>query len=154
MLSTLNVFLSILFVSFVFFFMMFFFFKQKTAYEMRISDWSSDVCSSDLVLDGQAVAGRENAGAGAAQEALHPYAGQFARRRREPDVELLVRHPLPHRRGTAGLELNGDAGMCLAKGRDHTRQETDRERRKGRSEERRVGKECVSTCRSRGGARH
>src|SRR3546814_8128369 len=34
----------------------FFFFKQKTAYEMRISDWSSDVCSSDLVagrlLDG------------------------------------------------------------------------------------------------------
>src|SRR3546814_2290620 len=29
---------------------MFFFFKQKTAYEMRISDWSSDVCSSDLSL--------------------------------------------------------------------------------------------------------
>src|SRR3546814_6076601 len=28
----------------------FFFFKQKTAYEMRISDWSSDVCSSDLVI--------------------------------------------------------------------------------------------------------
>src|SRR3546814_5612679 len=30
-------------------FYFFFFFKQKTAYEMRISDWSSDVCSSDLV---------------------------------------------------------------------------------------------------------
>src|SRR3546814_6515040 len=29
---------------------MFFFFKQKTAYEMRISDWSSDVCSSDLYM--------------------------------------------------------------------------------------------------------
>src|SRR3546814_4553663 len=29
-------------------FLVFFFFKQKTAYEMRISDWSSDVCSSDL----------------------------------------------------------------------------------------------------------
>src|SRR3546814_8128473 len=28
-----------------------FFFKQKTAYEMRISDWSSDVCSSDLTVD-------------------------------------------------------------------------------------------------------
>src|SRR3546814_3656150 len=28
---------------------MFFFFKQKTAYEVRISDWSSDVCSSDLI---------------------------------------------------------------------------------------------------------
>src|SRR3546814_7887611 len=34
---------SLFFVCFVFFF-----FKQKTAYEMRISDWSSDVCSSDL----------------------------------------------------------------------------------------------------------
>src|SRR3546814_17572610 len=33
----------------LFFFFFFFFFKQKTAYEMRISDWSSDVCSSDLL---------------------------------------------------------------------------------------------------------
>src|SRR3546814_5158014 len=32
--------------------MSFFFFKQKTAYEMRISDWSSDVCSSDLTTSG------------------------------------------------------------------------------------------------------
>src|SRR3546814_16687244 len=32
---------------------MFFFFKQKTAYEMRSSDWSSDVCSSDLQKAGQ-----------------------------------------------------------------------------------------------------
>src|SRR3546814_7069440 len=38
------------FYLFVFFFI-FFFFKQNTAYEMRISDWSSDVCSSDLLLD-------------------------------------------------------------------------------------------------------
>src|SRR3546814_2630361 len=37
--------------------MMFFFFKQKTAYEMRISDWSSDVCSSDL-FHGQAADSR------------------------------------------------------------------------------------------------
>src|SRR3546814_2629224 len=35
-------------------FRFFFFFKQKTAYEMRISDWSSDVCSSDLVGPGGA----------------------------------------------------------------------------------------------------
>src|SRR3546814_1361245 len=34
----------------VVFFLFFFFFKQKTAYDMRISDWSSDVCSSDLQL--------------------------------------------------------------------------------------------------------
>src|SRR3546814_5489923 len=33
------------------YFVCFFFFKQKTAYEMRISDWSSDVCSSDLFDD-------------------------------------------------------------------------------------------------------
>src|SRR3546814_12517634 len=32
---------------------LFFFFKQKTAYEMRISDWSSDVCSSDLIVPGE-----------------------------------------------------------------------------------------------------
>src|SRR3546814_8453300 len=37
-----------MFFLFIFFFYFVFFFKQKTAYEMRISDWSSDVCSSDL----------------------------------------------------------------------------------------------------------
>src|SRR3546814_12751334 len=35
----------------------FFFFKQKTAYEMRISDWSSDVCSSDLWLNSHLIVG-------------------------------------------------------------------------------------------------
>src|SRR3546814_7094929 len=35
-------------ISFIFVCILFFFFKQKTAYEMRISDWSSDVCSSDF----------------------------------------------------------------------------------------------------------
>src|SRR3546814_8253983 len=34
----------------------FFFFKQKTAYEMRISDWSSDVCSSDLTISDDRIA--------------------------------------------------------------------------------------------------
>src|SRR3546814_14816667 len=45
----------------VYVFSVFFFFKQKTAYEMRISDWSSDVCSSDLIMQialGQAKQGR------------------------------------------------------------------------------------------------
>src|SRR3546814_3122463 len=36
---------------------LFFFFKQKTAYEMRISDWSSDVCSSDLGSKGSGIGG-------------------------------------------------------------------------------------------------
>src|SRR3546814_9947268 len=49
----------LLFCCFFFLFWFFFFFKQKTAYEMRISDWSSDVCSSDLkVLEGPALASR------------------------------------------------------------------------------------------------
>src|SRR3546814_1124635 len=40
----------------------FVFFKQKTAYEMRISDWSSDVCSSDLVLPLRGINQRQQAG--------------------------------------------------------------------------------------------
>src|SRR3546814_8820792 len=52
----------------------FFFFKQKTAYEMRISDWSSDVCSSDLALDPSHLAtlfcGAEQAGSTLARELL------------------------------------------------------------------------------------
>src|SRR3546814_4784264 len=42
--------------------LMFFFFKQKTAYEMRISDWSSDVCSSDLWKTPEALSARRNQG--------------------------------------------------------------------------------------------
>src|SRR3546814_9210394 len=76
----------------------FFFFKQKTAYEMRISDWSSDVCPSDLVF----------------------------RQRVEiptPNIDALTKN------GLAFTQFYNNA-RC-------------------RSEERRVGKECVSTCRSR-----
>src|SRR3546814_6166898 len=47
----------------------FFFFKQKTAYEMRISDWSSDVCSSDL--GGNHGQGGDGGGGGQA-DAAHP----------------------------------------------------------------------------------
>src|SRR3546814_5956331 len=41
---------------------LFFFFKQKTAYEMHISDWSSDVCSSDLGGAGDGAAGADGDG--------------------------------------------------------------------------------------------
>src|SRR3546814_19231125 len=44
-----------------FFIILFFFFKQKTAYEMRISDWSSDVCSSDLDVFGRPASGIDQA---------------------------------------------------------------------------------------------
>src|SRR3546814_3773053 len=46
----------------------FFFFKQKTAYEMRISDWSSDVCSSDLFM----MSPRPNTGSGRLRSAKAP----------------------------------------------------------------------------------
>src|SRR3546814_7058824 len=73
----------------------FFFFKQKTAYEMRISDWSSDVCSSDL------------------RPPVIP-----------PTVSATIARPVAN----------------------HCQRHVSKS---ARSEERRVGKECVSTCRSR-----
>src|SRR3546814_2184388 len=54
-------------------FFVFFFFKQKTAYEMRISDWSSDVCSSDL--------GGVRRGAGGIQQPGQAQAGLAGKRR-------------------------------------------------------------------------
>src|SRR3546814_6368195 len=58
----------------------FFFFKQKTAYEMRISDWSSDVCSSDLQAHAQAGDAKRRQMRGIRAEYLH-VAGT---RRRQP----------------------------------------------------------------------
>src|SRR3546814_2894632 len=81
----------------------FFFFKQKTAYEMRISDWSSDVCSSDL------------------RAYRVPTAVNWSTA--VPAVAATVL--------TAVAAESRDVSVGT------------------RSEERRVGKECVSTCRSR-----
>src|SRR3546814_8108322 len=93
-------------LSFFFILSLFFFFKQKTAYEMRISDWSSDVCSSDLA-------------------ALQEYLAKF------PD-------------DNRGLFTSQQAVLAAAAGDEEQAEKLIR-----RSEERRVGKECVSTCRSR-----
>src|SRR3546814_9623246 len=74
--------------------MWFFFFKQKTAYEMRISDWSSDVCSSDLKhhvrihLEETAIAVPGETG--------------IARRRRKPLDRLVVEAQVQHRVHHAG----------------------------------------------------
>src|SRR3546814_8609346 len=87
-----------------FVFLLFFFFKQKTAYEMRISDWSSDVCSSDLFA------------------ILH---------------FLWLQHVcLPS--DTVGRSIRRRVGFPFIAPAGPPR-----------SEERRVGKECVSTCRYR-----
>src|SRR3546814_10272250 len=86
---------------------LFFFFKQKTAYEMRISDWSSDVCSSDLEA---------------------------------------IRLACVHQLGNLAL-------LTRKKNSAASNYEFDKKKSayftQNRSEERRVGKECVSTCRSR-----
>src|SRR3546814_15621197 len=70
----------------MFFFVFFFFFKQKTAYEMRISDWSSDVCSSDLLRRRHRGArhGRRSASGGGT-------GARFAGRRDRPARLLLCR---------------------------------------------------------------
>src|SRR3546814_3872549 len=86
----------------IFICVLFFFFKQKTAYEMRISDWSSDVCSSDLLTSRRVTHRHEEA----------------------PGIDGPFTVPL-----AAFKYAHGGPGI--------------------RSEERRVGKECVSTCRSR-----
>src|SRR3546814_8392080 len=103
----------------------FFFVKQKTAYEMRISDWSSDVCSSDLAAEDVDLA------------MLGPFAHEPSRR-----LRLLV----------IFAEFVGQAGV----GVDHHQRvgEVRKHADVRRSEERRVGKECVRTCRSRWSAYH
>src|SRR3546814_3080693 len=74
-----------------------FFFKQKTAYEMRISDWSSDVCSSDL-LDGVALVRRQAFADGGRIGAAAPVAGDELRHQAEALGEAL-----PQGREVAGL---------------------------------------------------
>src|SRR3546814_19922420 len=98
---------------------MFFFFKQKTAYEMRISDWSSDVCSSDL----------RKIRCRCTDSCVKPSAACSAMCKRSTGSA-------PKSRSRC---CPVSASMSL---RAWCRPAT-------RSEERRVGKECVSTCRSR-----
>src|SRR3546814_8444742 len=66
----------------------FFFFKQKTAYEMRISDWSSDVCSSDLLMTGR----REDRVLFDLQPGLAATYGFEATRNRRPSELLMQRY--------------------------------------------------------------
>src|SRR3546814_15566425 len=95
----------------------FFFVKQKTAYEMRISDWSSDVCSSDLPRS----PATRGCGCSPTARPRTPtsWRATCARTARAP--------PSPYAVG----QRRSVRSPCR------------------RSEERRVGKECVSTCRSR-----
>src|SRR3546814_12436430 len=101
---------------------------------MRISDWSSDVCSSDL----KAISGQTNESNDAFWEAIQALQGcgliEFVQHLVEADTddaEIIV--PMPQDCGTDDERAVHAAMRSAAL----------------RSEERRVGKECVSTCRSR-----
>src|SRR3546814_16719745 len=112
-------------------FMVVFFFKQKTAYEMRISDWSSDVCSSDLDPEFGKVAYQ------ARQRAIDEH------RLAIEDVDRRIGHFAVDQERHTGALHRLEHGAEIAEIGDAVR------RIGRRSEERRVGKECVSTCRSR-----
>src|SRR3546814_9106000 len=104
----------------------FFFFKQKTAYEMRISDWSSDVCSSDLM----------------------------ARRYSPPLIRRMRSHAaMRHENGLAEGRAMGDSQTASHVERwstwDYAVAAAYTALLIARSEESRVGKECVISCRSR-----
>src|SRR3546814_9473159 len=99
-----------------------FFFKQKTAYEMRISDWSSDVCSSDLKV--LTAARLENADVLVIADTYGVYVGDYER---PGEQAALERSP----------KIYGGVDEAEARAIE------------SRSEERRVGKECVRTCSSR-----
>src|SRR3546814_1118424 len=108
--------------------LVFFFFKQKTAYEMRISDWSSDVCSSDLL------------GIRCSRRKILQRTPGMTEGRLPPEKQvnlkaLLLKEAVWTFRLFRLKYPEIEAELYQA----------DWER----SEERRVGKECVSTCRSR-----
>src|SRR3546814_1439279 len=65
-----------------------FFFKQKTAYEMRISDWSSDVCSSDLEEGGDELADLIDSGAEGRGQDQHAEPPDLGRQLRQPQAQL------------------------------------------------------------------
>src|SRR3546814_8526595 len=98
---------------------MFFFFKQKTAYEMRISDWSADVCSSDLWSQTQKLV----------VPAPHRAAGELFG-------------------FSVALDKNVQY-LVVGAPRDRHNLDEVSNPIVNRSEERREGKECVSPCSSR-----
>src|SRR3546814_4385098 len=75
--------------------MLFFFFKQKTAYEVRISDWSSDVCSSDLPRRGSigAVAPQRAVVPGHGRGRCHPGAAREPPAQRGPRTRTAAARP-------------------------------------------------------------
>src|SRR3546814_18881817 len=137
---------------------LFFFFKQKTAYEMRISDWSSDVCSSDLQsasstnlttrssaaarvpamkIDGGLGGDLRNAGKAAASQEAQGYDGVWtAETSHDPFFPLLLAS-----QHTEKVELG--TGIAVAFARNPMNLASIAYDLQARTEERRVGKECA-----------
>src|SRR3546814_5932047 len=112
---------------------LFFVFKQKTAYEMRISNWSSDVCSSDLDPTGESASWPPPPWRPRPSPAQPAEIGL---------AQCWVEEWQPRRKNPAKPSVFGlDRAGC-------------RPTPASSSEERRVGKEGVSTCRSRGSPDH
>src|SRR3546814_10019127 len=109
------------------FFFSFFFFKQKTAYVMRISDWSSDVCSSDLWTALQNIA-----------------SGPIEKRTLTVLTGLIQDQTVKD--ALTPYTLDGPHGYLLDSERDTLSTGSNWQ---ARSERRRVGKECLSPYRSR-----
>src|SRR3546814_6775839 len=110
--------------------MCFFFFKQKTAYEVRISDWSSDVCSSDLFpRKGDTASGRRH----------------NLRQRLRQNSEPACAHPAFRKFAKASHHFV-DNGETIGR---RTTMGLNRFSIRRRSAESRVGKEVVSTCSTR-----
>src|SRR3546814_16014034 len=113
----------------------FFFFKQKTAYEMRISDWSSDVCSSDLsCFEGYRK-----------EERRMSVSIRLARggAKKRPYYRIVVANSRAPRDGRF-LEKIGTYNPLLAKNEPKRVTLAGDRAKHWRSEERRVGTECVS----------
>src|SRR3546814_12017117 len=112
------------------------FFKQKTAYEMRISDWSSDVCSSDLAnVERPMLAVGKDVNAVGHRLAPMPMGPGDKPRDDSGMYSLKTKKPVPRFGGRSAAPFRKSPGGASA--------------RPARSDERRVGKECVSTCRYR-----
>src|SRR3546814_10312579 len=99
------------------------FFKQKTAYDMRISEWSADVCSSDLPRGGLSCVGDAMRWVKFCLFGMAAIAG--------PAFASPVQWTISEASSGVTVSHQGSSKAAV------------------RSEERRVGKECVSTCRSR-----
>src|SRR3546814_12134119 len=117
--------------------MFLFFFKQKTAYEMRISDWSSDVCSSDLL--GDTTDPTQVPISGATSDVPPGSTVTITVTDQDGNEVEATATVQPDGSYSVDTDISGlvDGALTVEAGA------TDR------SEERRVGKECVSTCRSR-----